>query len=462
MSRTMRCILVCPSLCSFIHLDSSVVVQHHQLTRVVLTFGIVQEELNATRTLPIEPTLVPWLNKKLAFYTIPGEFPLSRSHVFRQGRVYGMDISSGAAVAVLLSNEHDDMPAKTDSSTTSILQEEDNDATEKNSTDTTIPCTPTSDHTTQVLDLCCAPGLKLCMMADVLSSSSSSCPNSLVVGVDIDEKRLSVCRNIVTKYQLTPSSTVGDPTKSETRIQLHLGDGTTFGSRTSPSVLQFDSRVAREESVVTSTRKRRNKSARGRESKRLKQIQQEMWSTTTVVSSSSVTTNTSTPQQQQQYYFDYVLVDAECSTDGSLKHVALRPSKQQQQSSLTVTSGRVQNDQLTNAAQLQELVVLQRQLLQSGFRSLRPGGVLVYATCSLSVEQNEGVVEWFLQHYKEEADLVPVRFGHVSTPKRVREGVLAGTVRFVPTVPGTAQEQDCFAGGGFFLAKIVKKQKKKK
>ena len=42
------------------------------------------------------------------------------------------------------------------------------------------------------------------------------------------------------------------------------------------------------------------------------------------------------------------------------------------------------------------LANLQLSLLLNGFRLLRPGGLLVYSTCSLSIQQGEAVVQRFL------------------------------------------------------------------
>jgi 16S rRNA (cytosine967-C5)-methyltransferase len=41
------------------------------------------------------------------------------------------------------------------------------------------------------------------------------------------------------------------------------------------------------------------------------------------------------------------------------------------------------------------LAALQREILTGAARLVRPGGVLVYAVCTLTREENEGVVEWF-------------------------------------------------------------------
>ena len=36
----------------------------------------------------------------------------------------------------------------------------------------------------------------------------------------------------------------------------------------------------------------------------------------------------------------------------------------------------------------------QKRLLDSAIRSLRPGGTLVYSTCSFAPEENEATVDW--------------------------------------------------------------------
>jgi 16S rRNA (cytosine967-C5)-methyltransferase len=78
--------------------------------------------------------------------------------------------------------------------------------------------------------------------------------------------------------------------------------------------------------------------------------------------------------------FDRVLVDAPCSGLGTLRaHPEVRWS-------------RVPED-------LRRLAALQAQILEAATTHLRPGGALVYATCTISPEENEGVVEpWLAAH----------------------------------------------------------------
>ena len=75
--------------------------------------------------------------------------------------------------------------------------------------------------------------------------------------------------------------------------------------------------------------------------------------------------------------FDRVLVDAPCSNTGVMRR-------------------RVELRWRVQPSELERLVVLQLDLLRRAASLLKPGGVLVYSTCSLEPEENEGVVEQFL------------------------------------------------------------------
>lgn len=75
--------------------------------------------------------------------------------------------------------------------------------------------------------------------------------------------------------------------------------------------------------------------------------------------------------------FDRVLVDAPCSGLGTLRR---NPDLKWRQT----------------PRDLDELVAKQRAILASAARLVKPGGRLVYATCSLLVEENEAIVDAFL------------------------------------------------------------------
>lgn len=47
----------------------------------------------------------------------------------------------------------------------------------------------------------------------------------------------------------------------------------------------------------------------------------------------------------------------------------------------------------------QELVLLQREILMAVRDYVKPGGTLVYSTCTINYEENEGNVEWFLDEF---------------------------------------------------------------
>jgi 16S rRNA C967 or C1407 C5-methylase (RsmB/RsmF family) len=145
--------------------------------------------------------------------------------------------------------------------------------------------------------------------------------------------------------------------------------------------------------------------------------------------------------------FDRVLVDAECSTDGALRHMVHKRERYSQPV--------YRNEKLTDPEKLQELVQLQKNLIMAGFQILRPGGRLVYSTCSLSSAQNEHVISWLLSQCPS-AFLIPISFD-LADKRMVDEGAIQGTVRFRPNITTLhgCSEDDLY-GGGFFIAKLGK------
>ena len=88
-------------------------------------------------------------------------------------------------------------------------------------------------------------------------------------------------------------------------------------------------------------------------------------------------------------FFDRVLVDAPCSGDGIVR---------KDQNMLTYWSPQ----------DAQHLAQQQKGLLRAAYQMLRPGGTLVYSTCSLSLEENEEVLLGLLRRYKEDVAILPI------------------------------------------------------
>lgn len=88
-------------------------------------------------------------------------------------------------------------------------------------------------------------------------------------------------------------------------------------------------------------------------------------------------------------FFDRILVDAPCSGDGIVR---------KDLSMLRYWSP----DDAQRQAQTQT------GLLRAAFHMLRPGGTLVYSTCSLSTEENEHVLCALLNRYESSVSLLPI------------------------------------------------------
>ncbi|CAJ1339462.1 unnamed protein product, partial [Effrenium voratum] len=89
--------------------------------------------------------------------------------------------------------------------------------------------------------------------------------------------------------------------------------------------------------------------------------------------------------------FDAVLVDAPCSGEGNIR-------KDQ-----GAWDRWVQEDHSSQSRR-----ALQRELLLSGWEALRPGGLLVYSTCTLNQEENEVQCRWLRARG---AEVLPLRLG---------------------------------------------------
>ncbi|MCS1351395.1 16S rRNA (cytosine(967)-C(5))-methyltransferase RsmB [Mechercharimyces sp. CAU 1602] len=125
--------------------------------------------------------------------------------------------------------------------------------------------------------------------------------------------------------------------------------------------------------------------------------------------------------------FDFILLDAPCSGLGVIRR---KPDLKWQKS----------------GAELKKLCRLQAQLLEETATRVRPGGVLLYSTCTLEASENEEQVRHFLENHPE----FTLDTGmNELLPREVREkgSIEPGMVRILPHQ---------FASDGFFIARMVK------
>ncbi len=81
--------------------------------------------------------------------------------------------------------------------------------------------------------------------------------------------------------------------------------------------------------------------------------------------------------------FDRVLVDAPCSAEG--RFLVTEPASYK----------------YWKPAKVKEMARKQKNLVLSGFRALKPGGTLVYSTCTFAPEENEEVLDWLMEKIRD-------------------------------------------------------------
>ena len=85
------------------------------------------------------------------------------------------------------------------------------------------------------------------------------------------------------------------------------------------------------------------------------------------------------------HWFDVVAVDAPCSGEGMFRKM------DEARSEWTPSSPDVCAER-------------QREILTEAWRVLRPGGTLIYSTCTFNPTEDEGIVEWLMSEYGEELE----------------------------------------------------------
>jgi NOL1/NOP2/sun family putative RNA methylase len=122
-------------------------------------------------------------------------------------------------------------------------------------------------------------------------------------------------------------------------------------------------------------------------------------------------------------FFDVMVVDAPCSGSGLFR-----------KDPAAITEWSLNNVALCSQRQ--------QRILADALPSLKPGGVLIYSTCSYSMEEDEAIMDWLLQHHP--LTSLPLQ---LTADWQIKETVSAEKGGF-----GYRFYPDKLKGEGFFLA----------
>lgn len=84
-----------------------------------------------------------------------------------------------------------------------------------------------------------------------------------------------------------------------------------------------------------------------------------------------------------EQWFDVVAVDAPCSGEGMFRKMDEAREE-------------------WTPASVEQCVARQRDILAEAWRALRPGGKLIYSTCTFNDREDEGIVRWLVEEYGDE------------------------------------------------------------
>lgn len=98
--------------------------------------------------------------------------------------------------------------------------------------------------------------------------------------------------------------------------------------------------------------------------------------------SNSFVTNETSPKLAAAFpgFFHKIILDAPCSGEGMFRKEEALARDWTPEKSL-------------------ELSLIQRQLIEDAYTMLRPGGMLLYSTCTFAPIENEGTISWFLERH---------------------------------------------------------------
>ncbi|MBS6196605.1 MAG: 16S rRNA (cytosine(967)-C(5))-methyltransferase RsmB [Clostridiales bacterium] len=99
----------------------------------------------------------------------------------------------------------------------------------------------------------------------------------------------------------------------------------------------------------------------------------------------------------------------------------------------------------TDQEKIKDLVILQRQILHNAASYVKPGGTLIYSTCTITKEENLENVNWFLENYPFEMESLDPYLCEELHSETTGKG-------YLQLLPGIHKTD------GFFIARLVKRQ----
>ncbi len=127
--------------------------------------------------------------------------------------------------------------------------------------------------------------------------------------------------------------------------------------------------------------------------------------------------------------FDKILLDVPCSGEGRFEIEDEKTYKN------------------WSTKQVEELSQVQRKLFNSAIKALKPGGEMVYSTCTLNTKENEEILNWGLKNFKIRIEDIDLKLKN--TTKGITKGFDNSLKKAIRVLPNKYQE-------GFFVAKIIK------
>lgn len=133
-------------------------------------------------------------------------------------------------------------------------------------------------------------------------------------------------------------------------------------------------------------------------------------------------------------FFDKILLDAPCSSEGRFN------------------ANNPKSYRYWNLKKIKEMQKQQRRLLNTAVQILKPGGTLVYSTCTINTKENEENVNWIINKWEKlkvesiQLNIKNQRPGITKIENKELEKEINKTVRVIPNENY----------GGFYIAKLTK------